>query len=148
MGLGVRMKVVLDTLPLIEFFKDEENANKVETILKKIEDEKIEACISSLTISELYYILAHFKNDKFAEKILRYIEISNINVVPVNKSIAEKGGEFKYKYSHDRVKKGLPLADCIIAATSWIERAILISSDDEHFKRIREIKYINTKDFS
>lgn len=133
------MNIVLDTYPLIQFFKDEEKAEKVRDVLVRIERGEIRGSISSLTVSELFYILARFKGSDFARIVLNYIKASNINVIGVDTEIAEKGGEFKFIYGGKGSKKGLPIADAIIAATAWKEKAMLVTTD-EHFGKIREIK--------
>jgi len=136
------LKVVLDTYPLIVFFKNELGAEDVQRILYKIEKREIDGLISSLTLSEIFYILARYMNIEFATTVLKYIKI-NLKRASVSDRIAEKGGEFKFKYAKD---KGLPLADAIIAATAFEEKATLISGE-EHFKKIEEIKVKTPQEF-
>jgi len=136
------LKVVLDTYPLIAFFKDEPGAEDVQGILYKIEKGEIDGLVSSLTLSEIFYILARYMNVEFATPVLKYIKI-NLERISVSDEIAEKGGEFKFKCAKD---KGLPLADAIIAATAFKEKATLISGE-EHFKRIEEIKVKTPQEF-
>jgi len=134
--------VVLDTYPLIVFFKDEQGAGDVQRILYKIEKREIDGLISSLTLSEIFYILARYMNVEFATTVLKYIKI-NLKRASVSDKIAEKGGEFKFKYTKD---KGLPLADAIIVATAFKEKATLISGE-EHFKKVEEIKVKTPQEF-
>ncbi|KPV64723.1 MAG: tRNA(fMet)-specific endonuclease VapC [Candidatus Bathyarchaeota archaeon BA2] len=136
------MKVVLDTYPLIVLLKNEPGAEDVQRILYKIERREIDGLISSLTLSEIFYILARYMNTEFAATVLKYIKI-NLDWASVSDEIAEKGGEFKFKYTKD---KGLPLADAIIAATAFKEKATLISGE-EHFKKIEEIKVKTPQEF-
>lgn len=136
------LKVVLDTYPLIVFFKNEPGAEDVQTILYKIEKREIDGLISSLTLSEIFYILARYMNVEFATTVLKYIKI-NLKRASVSDKIAEKGGEFKFKHTKD---KGLPLADAIIAATAFKEKATLISGE-KHFKKIEEIKVKTPQEF-
>jgi len=134
--------VVLDTHPLIVFLKDEPGAEDVQRILHKIEKREIDGLVSSLTLSEIFYILARYMNVDLATTVLKYIKI-NLERASVSDEIAEKGGEFKFKYTKD---KGLPLADAIIAATAFKEKAMLISGE-EHFKKIEEIKVKTPQEF-
>jgi|GEM_PF-6084784 predicted nucleic acid-binding protein len=129
---------VLDTYALVGFFKGEEFAPKVNDILRSMEDGRIKVSISALTISELFYILSRFKDADFAKTIIRYIKISDIDIIPVSEEVAEKAGEFKFKYSKN-LPRGLPIADAIIAATAWKEKAVVVSSS-EHFGKIEEIE--------
>lgn len=133
--------LLLDTYALVGFFKDESFASKVKGILESAEEGKAKVSISALTISELFYILSRFKDTDFAKTVLKYIKISNIKIVPVSEEIAEMGGEFKFNYSKG-VPKGLPIADAIIAATAWKEKAVIVSLS-EHFEKIKEIKVEN-----
>lgn len=134
--------MVLDTYPLVIFFKNETGAEDIQKILRKIEKGRIDAFISTLTISEIYYILARYMNTEFATTVLKYIRI-NLKRTPVNDKIAEKGGQYKFQYVKT---KGMPLADAIIAATAFEEKAVLISGE-EHFKKIHEIETKSPKEF-
>ncbi|MCK4425005.1 PIN domain-containing protein [Candidatus Bathyarchaeota archaeon] len=135
------MKVVLDTYPLIIFFKNEAGAEDIQEILYKIEKREIDASISTLTLSEIFYILARYVNMEFATTVLKYIRI-NLKRTPVTDKIAEKGGQYKFKYAGN---KGMPLADAIIAATAFEEKAVLISGE-KHFKKIEEIEAKSPKE--
>ena len=81
-------------------------------------------------------------NTEFATTVLKYIRI-NIKRTPVTDKIAEKGGQYKFKYTRN---EGMPLADAIIAATAHEEKAVLIS-DEKHFKKIEEIEAKSPKEF-
>lgn len=127
------MKVVLDTYPLMIFFKDEKGAEDVQRVLGKVERGEIEGLVSTLTLSEVFYILARFRGVDFAETVLKYIGV-NLRRIAISEGIAKRGGEFKFRYG-----RGLPLADAIIAATAAEEKAVLISGE-EHFGRVKEIE--------
>ena len=129
------MSIILDTLPLIDFLKGE--SKKIRDLIIKTESEKISLCISAVTISELFYILADFQGIEFSRASIENIKATTL-VVNVTAEIAEKAGEFKFKYA-GKGKKGLPMADAIIAASAWKENAVLITTD-EHFFKIKEIR--------
>lgn len=144
---GVNLNgVLLDTFPILKFFKNEKGAKEVEQILNKIEKREIKGFISSITISELFYILSRFKNEKFARGVINHIRISNLKIISLDDKIAEVGGKFKFKYSGKGKKKGLPMADAIIAATSFVNDLILIC-DEEYYFKIKEIKVKKPKEF-
>lgn len=126
------MKAVLDTYPLMIFFKGEKGAEDVQRILDRVERGEIEGLVSTLTLSEVY-ILARFRGVDFAETVVKYIEL-NLRSIAVSEGIAKRGGEFKFRYGG-----GLPLADAIIAATAFEEKAVLISGE-KHFGRVKEIE--------
>ncbi len=80
-------------------------------------------------------------NIEFANTVLKYIRI-NLKRTPVTDRIAEKGVQYKFKYTRN---KSMPLADAISAATAHEEKAILISGE-KHFKKIREIEAKSPKE--
>ncbi len=129
------MKIVFDTHPLVSFFKGENSS--VQKLLESMESGNLEAFISAITVSELFYIFSRFKNIELSEIVLNHIRHSRIVIVPVSAEIAEEGGKFKFRYS----KEGVSLADCIIAATASKENAILVSGDPG----CRKIKEISVK---
>lgn len=121
------------------FFKDERGAEDVQRVLEGVERGELEGLVSTLTLSEVFYILARFAGVDFARAVLKYIEV-NLRRIAVSEGIARKGGEFKFKYG-----KGLPLADAIIAATAAEEKAVLVSGE-EHFRGIKEIEAKSPRD--
>lgn len=132
------MKLVLDTEPLASFFNNEKEADKVEGLLKSIDENRAEGFISAITLSELFCLFARAMDEGFSKNILSHIKDSNVSVVAVTEEIAETAGEFKFRYAC-KGRKDLPLADAIIAATAFIKNAELVSSDP-HFDKIKEIK--------
>jgi predicted nucleic acid-binding protein len=133
-------KVVLDTKPLIKLFAKEEGWETVQKILSKIESEEIEAAISAVTLTEIYYKYLQEKRADLAKtrtEELRYAIY--IRKVQINEEAAVKAGEFKGKYD-------VSIADAFIAATAYFEGLIIIS-DDPDFRRIAEIKALTEKEF-
>ena len=59
--------------------------------------------------------------------------------ITVDIKISEEAGGLKFKYSGKEPKKGMPLADCIIAATALKKNASLLTSDS-HFKKVEGLK--------
>ncbi|MDI6826252.1 MAG: PIN domain-containing protein [Candidatus Aenigmarchaeota archaeon] len=106
-------------------------------MLDKIEEGEIKGFISSITIAELFCIFARFKDVEFARGIIRHVRISKFKIVSMDDKMAEISGEFKFKYTK-KEKKGLPIADALIAATSVVKKAILIA-EEEHYFKIKEI---------
>lgn len=132
------MKLFFDTEPFVVFFKKESEHEKIETILRDIEN-TADAFVSTITLTELFYIFSRYTNQDFAKTILDYIRTSNFIIIPVTDDIAELAGELKFKYSGKDPKKGMPLADCIIAATALKTDSVLFT-DDNHFKKIKGLK--------
>jgi len=128
--------LILDTLPIVDFFKTE--LESIKRIILDAEEGREELGISVVTISELFYILAHDKGMDFSRVCIESIK-PYLRLIPVNAEIAEKAGELKFVHSGKHIKKGLPLADCIIAATALESAAILVTRDI-HFGKIKGLR--------
>jgi predicted nucleic acid-binding protein len=136
-----KCNILLDTEPLIKLFAEEKDWDCVQKILTAIEEGKIGAAISVVTLTEIYYKYLHENREDVAKTRtdeLRYAVY--IRKLDVNGETAIKAGEFKGKYS-------IPIADAQIAATAYVEDLIIIS-DDVDFKKMNEIKTITEKDFA
>ena len=133
-------KVVLDTKPLIKLFAKEEGWETVQKILSKVEAEEIEATMSVVTLTEVYYKYLQEKRADLAKtrtEELRYAVY--IRKLEISEEVAVKAGEFKGKYN-------VSIADAFIPAAAYFEGSIVIS-DDADFKRIAEIKALTEKEF-
>ena len=133
-------RIVLDTKPLIKLFAKEEGWETVQKILTHVEDGEIEAAMSVVTLTEIYYKYLHEKRADVAKtrvEELRYAVY--VRKLDVNEEAAIKAGEFKGKYN-------VPVADAFIAASAYFDDSIVIS-DDVDFKRITEIKTLTEKEF-
>lgn len=133
-------RIVLDTKPLIKLFAKEEGWETVQKILSSVEDGEIEAVMSVVTLTEIYYKYVQEKRVDLARarvEALRYAVY--VKKLEINEEAAVKAGEFKGKY-------GVPVADALIAAAAYFEDAVVIS-DDADFKKIAEIKTLTEKEF-
>jgi predicted nucleic acid-binding protein len=133
-------RIVLDTKPLIKLFAKEEGWEAVQKILSCVEDGEIEAALSVVTLTEIYYKYLHEKRADLAKmrvEELRYAVY--VRKLDVNEEGAIKAGEFKGKYN-------VPVADAFIAAAAYFDDSIVIT-DDADFKKIAEIKTLNEKEF-
>lgn len=133
-------KIVLDTKPLIKLFAKEEGWEAIQKILAKIEDGEIEAAISVVTLTEIYYKYLQEKRPDLAEtrtQNLRYAIY--LKKLEVGEEAAVKAGEFKGKYK-------VSIAGSYIAASAHMEGSAIIS-DDPDFKKILEIETYTEQEF-
>lgn len=133
-------KIVLDTKPLIKLFAQEEGWDAVQKILSRIEAGDIEAAISVVTLTEIYYKYMKEKRIDLANirmKQLRYALY--LKKLLIDEDVAVKAGDFKGKYN-------ISVADAFIAATAYFEGSTIIS-DDPDFEKIPEIKTLTEKQF-
>lgn len=133
-------KIVLDTKPLIKLFAQEEGWDAVQKILSRVEAGDIEAAISVVTLTEIYYKYMKEKRADLADirmKQLRYALY--LKKLLIDEEVAVKAGDFKGKYN-------ISVADAFIAATAYFEGSTIIS-DDPDFEKIPEIKTLTEKQF-
>ena len=137
---SARPKVILDTMPLVKLFAQEEGWEDVQKILVKIESEEIEAAISVVTLTEIYYKYVQENRPDLAESRITSLRYAvYLRKLGIGEEVAVKAGEFKGKY-------GVPIADALIAASAYLEDAIVIS-DDPDFKKISEIQTLTENEF-
>ena len=136
------IRLTLDTSVLLAFFKGEEEAPHVRLIMEKCEEGAVEGLISTLVLSEVYYILAR-RDVKRAEERFTQLERSILSKIDINRRVAKKTGELKARYG------GVSIVDCAIAATAVLTGAdyIIVSEKDvKHFKGISEINVKSPKE--
>jgi predicted nucleic acid-binding protein len=135
-----KSRIVLDTKPLIKLFAKEEGWVTIQKILEYVEDGEIEAALSVVTLTEIYYKYLREKRADLAK--IRIEDLRHavyIRKLEVNEEVAVKAGEFKGKYN-------VPIADAFIAANAYFDNSTVIS-DDEDFKKIAEVKSLTEKEF-
>lgn len=136
------ISLVFDTSALLAYLKGEEpEASELERIILAVEQKKVNGIISTITMTEIYYILAS-ESVKRAEERFEELEKSMLKKVPIDIPIAKQAGKLKAKYK-------ISIADCIIAATAidGETKIIIVSRKNiEDFKRIVEIKALLPKE--
>lgn len=133
-------KVVLDTKPLIKLFAQEEGWEAVQKILAEIEAGEIEAAISVVTLTEIYYKYLQEKRPDLAKtrtQNLRYAIY--LKKLEIGEEAAVKAGDFKGEYN-------VSIADAFIAASAYLEGSTVIS-DDPDFKKIPEVEACTEDEF-
>ena len=119
------MKYLFDTKALIAFFNNEDGAEFVEKLLKEVDEGKTKGFISSITLTEIYYLYLRRTGEEVARKRVEQIRLSNLKVVPIDEEVALKAGEYKVK--------AIPIADALIAASACSVGAKVVT-DDKHFE--------------
>lgn len=135
-----KSSALLDTKPLIKLFAEEEGWEEVKEILSRIEAGQLEAGISVVTLTEIYYKYLQEQRPDLAKtrtEQLRYALY--LKKLEVDQDVAIKAGEFKGKY-------GISIADAFIAASAYSQDATVIS-DDPDFGKISEIKVLTETEF-
>lgn len=135
-----KCKILIDTEPLLKLFSEEEGWECVQKILAAVEEGKIEAAISVVTLTEIYYKYLQKKREDIAKTRTDELKYAvYIRKLDVTEEIAVKAGEFKGKYS-------IPIADAQIAATAYVENLLLVRGDAD-FKKIAEVETLTEKEY-
>ena len=125
----------LDTDIVIELLKGNE------TIKRKMEalPPEIIIYITGLTVYELYKGVLYIGSKKLENDLKNFLE--NIEVLQLDPHIEKRAGEI-YAYLK---KKGEMIsdADILIAATVLSNDSVLVTNNEGHFKRIKDLKFEN-----
>lgn len=113
-------KVIVDTDILINFLRGKEAA---QTYLFSLLEKETTIYCSAITVAEIHAGMKEHEREKTTELI------DSLNVVDINCKIAEKAGTYK----REEKRQSLELDDCLIAATAFIEGAILATGNGKHY---------------
>lgn len=111
--------IIVDTDILIDFLRGKREAQ--DFLLSSIEDAIIYCPV--ITIAEISAGMKSHEREKTTELI------DSLNIVDVNREIAEKAGEYK----RDEKRQSLELDDCLIAATAFVKKATLATGNGKHY---------------
>jgi len=112
-------KVLVDTDILINFLRGRETA---QNYLSSLLEEATIYC-SVITVAEIHAGMKEHEREKTTELI------DSLNIVDINREIAEKSG----KYKREEQRQSLELDDCFIAATAFIKGAIFATGNGKHY---------------
>ena len=121
------MKVLLDTSVLVDFLRGKEESKGVVDRARRGE---LDCHVSALTEAELFAGKECEKESK-REQVRGLISLFTKH--NIDNEISQKAGEYKRKY-------GVPLADCMIAATASLLNAAVLTKNVGEFKRISGMK--------
>ena len=135
-----KSSALLDTKPLIKLFAQEEGWEEVKEILSRIEAGQLEAGISVVTLTEVYYKYLQEQRPDLAKTRTEQLKYAlYLRKLQIDQDVAIKAGEFKGKY-------GISIADAFIAASAYSQDATVIS-DDPDLGKISEIKVLTETEF-
>ncbi|MFA7238099.1 MAG: type II toxin-antitoxin system VapC family toxin [Phycisphaeraceae bacterium] len=123
--------ILVDTDVMVDYLR---GYDKAVALVKKLADR---IALPAVVVAELY---AGVKGDD--EQAILDDLISLFPVVPITPEIARLGGLLKRDFAKSH---GLGLADAIIAATSQLENAGLLTLNIKHYPMIAKLKPAYTK---
>ncbi len=116
------MKVLIDTMYIAALLADE----KLKRLAAAIDDERIDAIASVISLTELVKILGS-KDERRMRNTLRKLRSSNLRIADAAPAIAERAGEIRLHYD-------IPTADALICSTGIVSNAEHVLTDDKHFE--------------
>lgn len=133
------LKVTLDTNIFLNVKNKEEPFYKYsKTVLEAIDESDIEAIVSTVTIAELF--VGYYKANELKDKddfIAGLYSNKNYKIIDLDLKVADKSGEIK-------CKTNLKLPDCIITASSILEQAFCLITNDAEFEKAKNLTNILT----
>ena len=111
--------IFLDTDILIDFLRGKETARE---FLLSVAEESTLYC-SVITVAEIYAGMREEEKEK-TDNLL-----DSLNILEINRTIAEKAGRYKYRIK----RQALELDDCIIAASAFSINAVLATGNGKHY---------------
>ena len=112
-------EVIVDTDILINFLRGREKAR--DFLLSALRESNL--CCSAITIAEIYAGMKEHERERTEELI------DGLTVIPVDRAIAEKAGQYKGSIK----SLGLELDDCMVAATAFLRKAVLATGNGKHY---------------
>ncbi len=111
--------IIVDTDILIDFLRGRKKSQ--EYLLSNFEDSIIYCSV--ITVAEIYAGMKHHEKERTSELI------DSLHIIPINREIAEKAGEYK----RSEKSQYLELDDCFIAASAFVKKAILATGNGKHY---------------
>jgi predicted nucleic acid-binding protein len=111
--------IIVDTDILINFLRGQEKAK--DFLVSQLDEAVL--CCSAITVAEIYAGMKEHEKTRTDELL------NSLDIVSVDRAIAEKAGHYKKSIkSH-----GLELDDCLIAATAFEKKAMLATGNGKHY---------------
>jgi uncharacterized protein with PIN domain len=129
------MKRVIDAHALMVFLEREPGFEKIESIFVYAVEKDSNVLMSAVNFGEVYYIILRECGREKSEEIIRIIQTLPIDIIAVDKELAQAAAEFK-------AYKKMSYADCFAAALAKINKAELITGDKEFRAVADEIKIV------
>ncbi len=126
---------VLDSYALIAYVQKEAGSEKVVALLERAADESTKVLMCSANWAEVRYILARRLGEDEWEKLRTKLYSLPIEVVSVDRPLAEKAGKFK-------TTKKMSLADCFAAALAQENKAAIYTGDPEFEEVEKDVEIV------
>lgn len=112
----------------------EDLGEKARSLLGKIQQGEEKAETSALTFDEVYWAIKKHNLELAFTAVEAMLNFPNLEIVPADKEVMRSALEIIKKYY-------LAPRDAIHAATAIAEKADFIVSTDQHFDKVKELKW-------
>jgi predicted nucleic acid-binding protein len=142
-ALGEIKRIFLDTAPVIYFIEAHHQFGPlVKQVVELMNENRIQAFTSVLTLSEVLPKPVETGNDELAEKFKTYIKNGpNLTLLPIGETIGETAGVLRGKYPY------LKTVDAVQIAAALDAEADAFLTNDKKLSGIKEIKVIILSDY-
>jgi predicted nucleic acid-binding protein len=142
-ALGEIKTIFLDTAPVIYFIEAHHQFGPlVRQVIELMNENRIQAFTSVLTLSEVLPKPVETGNDELAEKFKTYLKNGpNLTLLPITETIGESAGVLRGKYPH------LKTVDAVQIATALDAEADAFLTNDKKLSGIKEIKILVLNDY-
>lgn len=129
--------IFLDSWVWLEFFQEDEQADKAETVIEQIEDEQ--AVVAPTVLMEVRYQIKRRYGDDKADKVVAAItSFDNLDVVPMTAEVGLYAADLRDKY-YQRSNRAMSYADAIHIATAELTGCDTLYTGDPDFEAVDEI---------
>jgi predicted nucleic acid-binding protein len=135
--------IFLDTAPVIYFIEAHHQFGPlVRQVVELMNENRIQAFTSVLTLSEVLPKPVETGNDELAEKFKTYLKNGpNLTLLPITETIGESAGVLRGKYPH------LKTVDAVQIAAALDAEADAFLTNDKKLSGIKEIKILVLNDY-
>jgi predicted nucleic acid-binding protein len=128
------LKTVLDTRFLIEHLYSTNTETRQKTV-KKLRElvQHREAILPTIVISETIQAVCQKAGKEEAQNCYQTLLMNDLQIISLTPTIAKQAGLIKCQH------RGIPMGDCIIAATAIANQAYILT-DDPHYDALKETK--------
>ncbi len=142
-ALGEIKTIFLDTAPVIYFIEAHHQFGPlVRQVIELMNENRIQAFTSVLTLSEVLPKPVETGNDELAEKFKTYLKNGpNLTLLPITETIGETAGVLRGKYPH------LKTVDAVQIAAALDAEADAFLTNDKKLSGIKEIKILVLNDY-
>jgi predicted nucleic acid-binding protein len=125
---------VLDANALVRFFRNQDGAAKIRSLLVQADNSQVSIRISVINLAEVLYICARYSTLEAARRGIDEVK-GLVEFASPDSEQALAAGELHHRYK-------LGLADCFAAELAMRTRATLVTADPEFAKLGKQLKIL------